>query len=275
MERIARSRRDRTEVSCVIKYLVFGFNVVFWLLGGALAAAGLWAWSEKDMFSNLKKLTEFPDPAFLLIIGGFVIFLIGFFGCVGALRENTRLLLFYCLLIGIIFASQLVLGILIFVYKDWFASQVKTSLLRMLVNYREDTDLQNVIDWVQKDWLKCCGVDQYDDWELNEYFNCSSPSVEKCGVPFSCCKFDPAVAIENTQCGFGARDARRVPNPGEKIYTDGCIKKGEQWLNDNLVPVAGVVVAVALLQILGICFAQNLRTDIFAQMARWSQQHGV
>lgn len=66
---------------------------VLQLLGGALAAAGLWAWSEKDMFSNLKKLTEFPDPAFLLIIGGFVIFLIGFFGCVGALRENTLLLL--------------------------------------------------------------------------------------------------------------------------------------------------------------------------------------
>ena len=24
-------RRDRTEVSCVIKYLVFGFNVIFWV----------------------------------------------------------------------------------------------------------------------------------------------------------------------------------------------------------------------------------------------------
>jgi len=25
------------------------------------------------------------------------------------------------------------------------------------------------------------------DWSKNEYFNCSSPSVERCGVPFSCC----------------------------------------------------------------------------------------
>ena len=28
-----RSRRDTTEVSCVIKYLVFGFNIIFWVSG--------------------------------------------------------------------------------------------------------------------------------------------------------------------------------------------------------------------------------------------------
>lgn len=25
------------------------------------------------------------------------------------------------------------------------------------------------------------------DWSMNEYFNCSSPSREQCGVPYSCC----------------------------------------------------------------------------------------
>lgn len=36
--------------------------------------------------------------------------------------------------------------------------------------------------------LQCCGVETYKDWELNMYFNCSSPGREACGVPFSCCK---------------------------------------------------------------------------------------
>ncbi|GIX92111.1 tetraspanin, partial [Caerostris extrusa] len=49
----------------------------------------------------------------------------------------------------------------------------------------------------------------------------------------------------------------------------GCLRAGEEWIEANLVPVAGVSVGVAVLQILGICFAQNLRADIFAQKAKW------
>lgn len=64
------------------------------MLGGAMAGIGLWAWSEKDMFANIGKVTQVPfDPAMLLIIVGAVIFFIGYAGCVGALRENTCLLL--------------------------------------------------------------------------------------------------------------------------------------------------------------------------------------
>jgi len=53
------------------------------------------------------------------------------------------------------------------------------------------------------------------------------------------------------------------------IYDRGCLRSGEEWVERNLVPVAAVAVALAVLQILGICFAQNLRADIFAQMAKW------
>lgn len=33
------------------------------------------------------------------------------------------------------------------------------------------------------------------------------------------------------------------------IYTEGCVDGGEKWLNKNLVPVAGALVAVALVQV--------------------------
>jgi len=64
------------------------------LLGGLMLGVGLWAWTEKDMFQNLSKLSQIPlDPALLLILAGALIFVIGFTGCIGALRENTFLLL--------------------------------------------------------------------------------------------------------------------------------------------------------------------------------------
>lgn len=59
-----------------------------------MLGVGLWAWTEKDMFQNLSKLSQIPlDPALLLILAGALIFVIGFTGCIGALRENTFLLL--------------------------------------------------------------------------------------------------------------------------------------------------------------------------------------
>ena len=37
------------------------------------------------------------------------------------------------------------------------------------------------------------------DWSNNEYFNCTSsnPSVEKCAVPFSCCRNSSDLNVSN------------------------------------------------------------------------------
>ncbi len=69
--------------------------------------------------------------------------------------------------------------------------QMQSQLDEMIVFYRDDPDLQSLIDWIQKDWLQCCGIKDPDDWEINIYFNKSSEhfgSPEAGGVPFSCCK---------------------------------------------------------------------------------------
>ena len=75
---------------------------------------------------------------------------------------------------------------------------------------------------------------KYRDWSKNEYFNCTdpdeNPSVERCGVPFSCCIphstrvtkgdceyasrtvcldlklcFHLCTELENIMCGFGVQ----------------------------------------------------------------------
>ena len=66
-----RRRRNHSEVSCCLKYVIFGFNVIFWLIGLSILAIGVWAWTEKDTFNNLSLLTNVAlDPAFIFIWAG-------------------------------------------------------------------------------------------------------------------------------------------------------------------------------------------------------------
>ncbi|XP_072232334.1 tetraspanin-5a isoform X1 [Leuresthes tenuis] len=259
------------EVSCCIKYFIFGFNILFWLLGMALVGIGLWAWSEKGVLSNISSITDLGglDPVWLFMVVGGVMFILGFAGCIGALRENTFLLKFFSVFLGIIFFLELTTGVLAFVFKDWIKDQLNLFINNNIRAYRDDIDLQNLIDFTQEYW-ECCGAFGADDWNLNIYFNCTdgNPSREKCGVPFSCCTKDPAEDVINTQCGY---DIRAKPDSEQKDYINvkGCVPQFEKWLQDNLTLVAGIFIGVALLQIFGICLAQNLVSDIEAVRASW------
>uniref|UniRef100_A0A3B3IG85 Tetraspanin n=1 Tax=Oryzias latipes TaxID=8090 RepID=A0A3B3IG85_ORYLA len=179
------------EVSCCIKYFIFGFNILFW-----------------GVLSNISSITDLGglDPVWLFVVVGGVMFILGFAGCIGALRENTFLLKFFSVFLGIIFFLELTAGILAFVFKDWIKDQLNLFINNNIRAYRDDIDLQNLIDFTQEYW-ECCGAFGVDDWNLNIYFNCTdgNPSREKCGVPFSCCTKDPAEDVINTQCGYDIR----------------------------------------------------------------------
>ncbi|XP_013365102.1 PREDICTED: tetraspanin-17 isoform X3 [Chinchilla lanigera] len=215
---------------------------------------------------------------------------LGFAGCIGALRENTFLLKFFSVFLGLIFFLELATGILAFVFKDWIRDQLNLFINNNVKAYRDDIDLQNLIDFAQEyrrerssavkrgrgaspagaEQWSCCGARGPNDWNLNIYFNCTdlNPSRERCGVPFSCCVRDPAEDVLNTQCGYDVRLKLELEQQGF-IHTKGCVGQFEKWLQDNLIIVAGVFVGIALLQIFGICLAQNLVSDIKAVKANW------
>ncbi|KOX77431.1 Tetraspanin-5 [Melipona quadrifasciata] len=178
-------------------------------LGLGIMAIGVWAWTEKDTFNNLSRLTNVAlDPAFILILvetfkifcsarsedylikptSQFisdkrhvvssinfirtVTFIIGFTGCVGALRENTCLLATfalkskyksthnpavlqtgkYAIFLALLLLMEMAAGVLGFVFKDWIKSQATGGFQAFIIHYREDPDQQNLIDWIQEDW---------------------------------------------------------------------------------------------------------------------------
>ncbi|KAI9576486.1 hypothetical protein GQX74_009543 [Glossina fuscipes] len=239
---VRKYRRETTEINCCLKYILFSSNV---MTGLVVLAIGIWAWNEKDMFSNITKLTFIAlDPAFVLICIGGITFTIGFTGSVGALRENT------CLL-GTI--------------KD----QATEGLRAFIIHYREDPDQQNLIDWIQEDWLQCCGIEGPKDWDSNNYFNCSSGAIgsrEACGVPFSCCRRRPQELIKNKQCGY---DVRKEGYPVDRhIYERGCLRAGEDWLESHLIGVSATCIFTLIMQVMVSKFNKSFKLTIIWTIAK-------
>ncbi|XP_073897508.1 tetraspanin-5 isoform X1 [Castor canadensis] len=239
-------------------------------LGIAFLGIGLWAWNEKKssqapalllwtcLLNNLSTTHRLsPIEVFIHVWHKF------------ACQSLKQLWTKFSVFLGIIFFLELTAGVLAFVFKDWIKDQLYFFINNNIRAYRDDIDLQNLIDFTQEYW-QCCGAFGADDWNLNIYFNCtdSNASRERCGVPFSCCTKDPAEDVINTQCGY---DARQKPEVDQQIviYTKGCVPQFEKWLQDNLTIVAGIFIGIALLQIFGICLAQNLVSDIEAVRASW------
>lgn len=279
--------KSEYEVNPLLKLFVFLFNSVFWLAGLALIGVGFWAFSEKnrlvdgaDIDSLQSKYSDVFDAVFdltvITIVLGVVIFVLSFIGCVGALRENICFLKCFSYVLGALLLVELTLCILAFVFSsDVQRRVVKILQKEALVHYRDDDDLRNLIDWTQHTF-RCCGVgdDGYKDWSYNAYFNCTddNPSMERCGVPYSCCitPNDVQVGYINTLCGHGMQQ-HSAPVASDFIFTDGCVQRVLSLAQQNLVTLGALALSIAVLQMLGICLSHVLAKQISSRTWRWSE----
>ncbi|XP_016088468.1 CD151 antigen-like [Sinocyclocheilus grahami] len=75
-----------------LKYLLFIFNLFFWLAGGAVMAVGLWTLVDKSDYISLLSSSTYSAAAFILIGAGAVVVLTGILGCCATIREQRGLL---------------------------------------------------------------------------------------------------------------------------------------------------------------------------------------
>lgn len=62
----------------------------------------------------------------------------------------SALLLQFSVFLGIIFFLELTTGVLAFVFKDWIKDQLNLFINNNIRAYRDDIDLQNLIDFTQE-----------------------------------------------------------------------------------------------------------------------------
>ncbi|XP_035280216.1 tetraspanin-33 isoform X2 [Anguilla anguilla] len=229
-----------------------------------MVSIGIYARVMKHAEAALSYLSV--DPAILLMVAGVLMFLITFCGCVGSLRENICLLQTFCICLIIIFLLQLAAGILGFIFSDKARGKVTEIINSAILHYRNDLDLQNLIDFGQKEF-SCCGGVSYTDWSQNMYFNCSSenPSRERCSVPYSCCLQSKDGKVINTMCGQGMQELDYV-HAGVFIHTSGCIDTLVNWIHSNLFLLGGVALGLAIPQLVGMLLSQILINQIKDQI---------
>ncbi|KAK5863644.1 hypothetical protein PBY51_000660 [Eleginops maclovinus] len=139
-----------------VKYLLFVFNFIFWLMGSFVLAVGLWLRFDPETVSLLNG-DKAPDTFFIgvyiLIGAGSLVMLVGFFGCCGAVRESQCLLgsFFTCLLI--IFCAEVAAGVFGFLNKDKIIKDVQTFYT---TNYNENINGTLIISYQKV--LNCCGT---------------------------------------------------------------------------------------------------------------------
>ena len=136
-------------------HLVLTITVVFWLFGGLLIGIGMYALFDKWNSTGLIKLETlydiFLNISLILILMGFIVFIVSFAGCLGALRENTCLLRFYSLCLLLFFLCEMSVAIVGFIFPNKINALLEESLTeKIITSYRDDSDLQVSIHFHSK-----------------------------------------------------------------------------------------------------------------------------
>lgn len=218
-----------------VKYTLFLFNLIFFIAGLALIIAGA---------VTLTKLSEYLEfmggsatgLAILVIIVGCIIFIIGFFGCCGAYKENYCMVMTFAGLLAIIFILEIGAGIGAYVARDEVSGIITEEMTDSMSKYgmEGEESITSTWDLVQHD-LECCGTNGTASWDGS--------------IPTSCC-------LEVTDTCIA---------DGDQTYDDGCLEKFIDWVEANILVIGGVGIGLAFIQIVGIilscCLARSIKKE--------------
>ncbi|CAL8288547.1 unnamed protein product [Boreogadus saida] len=244
-----------------LKLLLFASNLLFSVLGMVVLCLGLWGLVTKESFARERVGGLGTDPMLAFVALGALLSALCLSGCVGALRENGRLLRGFAAAVLALIAAQVLAAIAAFSLRGEAGGYLRSGLLVAMARYRDDLDLRFIVDEMQTG-LECCGADDYRDWEVNIYYNCSAPGVLACGVPATCCVAPlENGTVWNSQCGVGAQ-ALDVFSAQSAVFLGGCLGATARWVERHSAAIGAAGVVVLGVQILTLSAAARLLDTI-------------
>ncbi|KAK6314611.1 hypothetical protein J4Q44_G00141400 [Coregonus suidteri] len=137
MSAVYKDDQDDWMTVC-LKYLLFVFNVLFWVGGAAVMGVGIWTLIDKSDYLSLLASSTFAVSAYILILAGALVMVTGFLGCCAVIREQRSCLSTYFCCLLLIFLIELVAGVLAYVYYQRLSEELKQHLNQtMTENYAQ------------------------------------------------------------------------------------------------------------------------------------------
>ncbi|XP_002154374.1 23 kDa integral membrane protein isoform X1 [Hydra vulgaris] len=222
--------RDNLDKQIVIamKCLAFSFSCLFWLSGLALIIVG---GIIKNNYGDYFKYADnkfMTTPVFIIVIG-VIVFIIGFLGCFGAIKENSYAMSSFFMVIVIIFILEIIVGILAFVYTSKVENFADDALKRAVEDVSDEDDplAKELLDWMQNKF-RCCGV--LGPFDFNN------------------------VTDSNFTCGFdkGLKSCHRKHDCKKTLYSVGCKLKFSDFIKQNLIVVGSISFGISTIKFFGI-----------------------
>lgn len=230
-----------------VKYLLVIFNFLIVLAGLTLIVAGALVQTKFNEYLSFFGGSANAAAIFLLIVG-VIVFVIGFFGCCGAIKENHCMVVTFVVLLCVVLILEVAAAIVAFVLRDKITSTVEKEMMNATQNYggKSHDGVTKAWDRVQTQFM-CCGGFNFTDWKTNDYLKNTS------SVPDTCCK------NVSQNCGKGMFN-----NPARHtfIYEDGCVVTFTGWVRTNIVVVGGVAAGLTVIELIGIIIAGCLAAAI-------------
>lgn len=217
-----------------VKYLLFVFNLVFAISGIAILAIGAIIQNFYSNYTDFLHGKFFVGPV-LLIVVGVIVFVVAFFGCCGAVKENHCMIMTFAGLLLVVFGLELAGGITGYVLRDDVEDILQSTVNSSMSKYSYNDEITKTWNIMQHD-LYCCGTKHAEDW--GSVFGNTT-------LPETCC---PGV----TPCDMDTKGH----------YERGCLAVLQNEVQHYGLLLGGVGIGLACVQLIGVVFACCLAKSI-------------
>lgn len=199
--------------------------------------------------------------ALILAIVAGVLWLVSIVGCVGTVKQSTKLLRIITIVFKVLLLLEIALSSLAFYYQTRVKDETNklAEWMSFIQHYHEDPNLRFTLDSIQTR-LRCCGFNGYEDWKENSLFSCSSLHSKTCLLPVTCCN---EAERQKRDCEYKIRrsnssSSETLRQPQKFVHTKGCLTIIQDWYKYNLLLISISCILLAVVQVIVIFAIKRL-----------------